>query len=169
MAGSINLKIVERQECVSKHNGQKYALLRLRTPQSKTIVDPEKPKNFKRIMTEARDGYVIGFEESNSPTRKGQPDYVWNLQEGDLVPGDVVTRFVQEYIILDEAGQIRISNTATVVVFGNSDEPDWEEMVRTAFFAHGFVLANPNVRKPPVVEKSAPSYEFLDADSGLPL
>lgn len=168
------VKVIERVERHSVHNGQRYALLRVATPYAALVADPAIPGESIRILIEPRLGQTIGFEASNSPLRRGGPDYAWTLQKGDRAPGDVVTRNVQEYVIDLLNGSSRIENIATVVVFGDSDAPDWEATIEKAFAAAGYTLANPNVlfqitptgivpRRP-----SPPAIGANDADNDLP-
>ncbi len=127
-----------------------------------------------RTLTEPRVGRIIGFEESNSLNQKGRSDYAWTLQKGDRASGDVVTRYVQEFLVPEPEDSFWIKNIATVVVFGDSDAPDWEATIEKAFAAQGYTLANLNVRQlpePPLVLPrwaSAPALGASDADNDLP-
>ncbi len=139
--------VADREERFSKHNGQKYALLTVIT--SDRIKGRGKSGEAVTLKVQPREAYLIGFEESNSLRSQGQHDNEWQMEIGDEVPGDIIARFVQEYIVYEPSGGIRIANTATLVVLGRSDEPTWDERVSQAFSKHGYIFANPDVRQAP--------------------
>ena len=155
----------KREEKASTHNGQKSVILGV---EIEFIFKEQNEAGKTRIRRiESRTGLVICFEEANQGNGKGYPAYGWRLEEDAEVPGDVITRFVQEYLMPTVNGKVRIANMATVVVFGRSDEPDWEAVGAEAFAARGHIFANPNVR-----QINQPRNPVLlpgsDADNGLP-
>lgn len=121
-------------------NGKPYTYVQVSSP-SMILAENELGEKVKMrvepkisAFTAYRESYLL--DANGNPT----PQYGHDFQVGELVPGDIVTRKVEKYFIENENGKDEFEgkkgrwvDIASVIVFGDSDSPEWELKVQQAF------------------------------------
>jgi len=113
------VKIIERSVSTDK-NDKNYAKLSVETSGKALMIDEVTGQKLV-VNLPAKRSTVLAWEESYLD---GKSQFGWNLKQGDMVAGDIVTRRVVEYEILsrDGEGESRMVNTYTCFVAGNTDD-----------------------------------------------
>lgn len=104
------------------------------------------------VVVEPRETSFNAWEENYLPTPK--TDFGYNLKVGDNILGNIVTRDVTPYDIVDGDGVVKQEKLtiASVLVLGDDTLSDWENLVKKAFKAKNFTLLSE--AKNPVVASS---------------
>lgn len=176
------LNVTAREIKVSASNGKSYAVIQLSTPAS-TMVDINGTMTRVKLKPESVRG-ITGFEVSNLPSLKDQPDYEWTLEVGEVVQGDRVTRKVEPYFIPDSTmsdksgnpvakGPVvkdgktgRMVDTATCAVLADTDDKEgFEIAILNAFKRKNHKLAAPTVAQVAAPATAALTPEQIAAES----
>ena len=122
---------VKAVETLQDKNGKEYSKILLSTADH--IV-----QGGKRIRIEPKTQNIVKYPESYLPD--GSPQYGHDLQPGELVAGDIVTRGnLMPYNIVDAQGNVTSQvDFATHVVLGNTDDPEaFEVAIKKEFRSRG--------------------------------
>jgi hypothetical protein len=63
----------------------------------------------------------------------GKPEFGYDLEVGDFVEGDIVTKAVKPYMIPQGEGLSREVSTYTTAVFGDPTADNWENLIKVTF------------------------------------
>jgi hypothetical protein len=118
------LKIVSKSASRADKNGKDFITVRFSTPN--TIIE-----NGVTLHIKPKEASLNLWEESYLD---GKPDFGYNLNVGQYVQGEIVTRIVEPYEIPDtRTGEMRTVSTRSLVVLGDSQSENWEQIVDAAF------------------------------------
>lgn len=87
---------------------------------------------------------IWASQPNNGPAN---PDYdLWN--KGSFKAGMIIRKEVTPYEIpANGDSPARTVNTASVLVIGDSTEPDWQERIKLAFLERGFTFTKAEVKE----------------------
>ena len=134
------LKCVKRKEkCVDK-NGKEYVHLEFKNFSFEEGFDPITGEVYHVQILPDKVGVLIQYHESYTST--GRADVASDVQEGQYVAGEVLTRDVVPYY----TDKGTLVNYYTCVVLGDSRDPNWNKKIEDSFKRNGRVLiAKPDV------------------------
>lgn len=151
------LTVISVSEVKQDKNEEKrnYKTIGFRTPNTK-IVDTLK------IRCKTKEGVVNVWEKSYLDNKMG---FGYDFEVNDLVEGDIVTREVAEYDIVDQStGEVKNTvSTYTCVVFGDTTDPSFEIEIQKAFKAAGHPIVSEPVKQSPLVVASSATKEEVFA------
>jgi hypothetical protein len=131
------LTVVAVSDSRTDKNGKTYRMVTLQNPVYKTTVDPSTGE-IRTILTPALKASHTAYDESYLD---GTPEWLCSAKPGDLVEGRVEKRAVEQYEFTGRDGDQRLANSYTSVVFGDTTQANWEDLVKAAFERNGHKLA----------------------------
>lgn len=161
MSAIKTLEVMNREVRTSKSEktkGKEYAVVHVKTPNITMADDPRNPGRKIPVKLKAKDGRGnVGWEKSNLPSMKDEEEFVWGLQKGDIVAGDVVSRKIEPHQFTDTiTGETRTITTATCTVFGDtSDVESFEVEIAKEFGRRGYTLATTQTEKARLINEEA--------------
>lgn len=127
------LKVVVISEIKEDKNGKKYQVITVQNPMFKTEVD-ENTGEVTTILQKALKATTTAYHESYLD---GAPEWLVNATVGVMIEGRVERRAVPQYEFTGRDGQPVISNTYPCVVFGDTTQDNYEEIVKATFRRNG--------------------------------
>lgn len=115
-------------------------------------------KNYPEMLNLARKKGVEMEELTQEDLKSVSADFAYDLKVNDKLLGDVVTRKVEPYEVPNNDGEVRVVDTYSCVVLGDtSDEESFEAAIKTTFQRNGRKLVskdtNPMYHIPTAVEE----------------
>lgn len=129
------MTVVAISEVKQDKNNRDYKTISLRNPTKVSMVDEESGEIFTAHIP-AKTAKINAYQESYLD---GTPSFLYDLESGAKVLGEIVTREVEQYEIVNEKGTRAVDSYSTPV-FGNSDDSLWESNVTKAFRSAGHPL-----------------------------
>jgi len=137
-------------------NGMPYVTVSVSQPSRKRITDEATGESY-IVKTKARStafnawkhSYLevagiakdLGKEiEALKPNEyaDAKPDFAYTLEEGDRVEGDIITREVEPYsIVNEETGEEREVDTYSCAVLGNTSDASFKNLIKQTFNRNG--------------------------------
>jgi len=108
-------------------NGTPYIRLEFKNYNHEQMIDPVTGEIIQVEIPGEKTGILIQYKESYTST--GRADTLVDCQEGSYIAGEVVSRKVLPYTT--EKG--KTLDYYTLVVTGDSRNPDWEHKIEQAF------------------------------------
>lgn len=146
------LTVVGLADAVDK-NGKPYRTIQVSTP---TVARVETDLGEKIVHVQSRTSAFNAWEVSNLASKKGAPDFGFDLKVGDSIAGTIVKRevktivrdaaknivsFADTYTIDGADGVKREASTYSAIVLGDSaDEKSFEQAIFDAFWNAGHPL-----------------------------
>lgn len=133
------VKIISREVAQDK-NGKNYAKLQVETGGKRAIIDEFTGQRIVINVPTKRTSF-LAWEKSYLDEK---PQFGWDLKEGDLLAGTIVTRQVTEYEIPVEGSESRVVNTYTCFVPGDTNDESFHAEVLKAFTRAGREIIDEN-------------------------
>jgi hypothetical protein len=125
----------------------RYSVITVATPDS--IIGKDQMGNTRKMKVPRKVSAFVAWTDSPIPGRN-EPDYGHDLNVGDVIPGDIVSRKVEKYFIASSNGDTqneegilgRWVTTASVVVPGaiTEDAEGFEMAMLQAFKQRNFII-----------------------------
>jgi hypothetical protein len=143
------LTVVAVSEPREDKNNKTFKMITLQNPAYKMIekadiVTGEVKKML--VLTPALKASHTAYKESYLD---GAPEWLDSAKVGDLIEGRIERKAVEPYEFTGREGETKIANSYTCVVFGDSSQVNWDDLVKAAFERNGHKLAG----DAPIVEK----------------
>lgn len=146
------MKVVAVSDAKLDKNGKEYVMVTMQNPVYKTTID-ETTGEVLTILSPALKTSHTAYSESYLD---GAPEWLRNAKVGDHIEGSIERRAVATpYDFVGRDGETRTANTYTCAVFGDSEQSNWEDLVKAAFRRNGHPLPGDVVES-----KAAPKFEI---------
>lgn len=173
------LTVVGMADAVDK-NGKPYKTIQVSTP---TVARVETDMGLQTVFVQSRTSAFNAWEVSNLASKKGQPDFGFDLKIGDSIAGTIVKRevkttirdanrnvirFDDTYEIAGADGTKRQASTYSAIILGDSsDEKSFEQAILDAFWSAGHPLKE-DTRVTPKVAMLVEPKVSVTADEEIP-
>jgi hypothetical protein len=143
-----NLLKVVATEVRQDKNGRNYKYVQFETPNKKAIID--ELGNRVIVKTPSR---LMGATFYEKSYLNDKPEFGWDLEKGESLEGDIATRNVASYEIVDSSsGEVREATSYSAIVLGDSNAKDFEIKVEKAFTSAGHdIIADKEVAAAPAL------------------
>lgn len=140
------LTVISVSEVKQDRNNKNYKVVEFATPNTKDV-------NGLKVRVQPKTSSKTFWEESYLNDKM---EFGYDFKVGDLVEGNIVTREVVEYEIVNtETGEERTVSSYTAVVFGDTFDPSFELEVQKAFKAAGHPIVSEPVKQKSIVVASS--------------
>lgn len=127
------LKVIAISELRKDKNNKEYNVVTVQNPQFKVEVN-QLTGEVETILTRALTSTATAYHESYLD---GAPEWLTAAKVGVMIEGRVEKRAVPQYEFTGRDSQPVLSNTYSCVVFGDTSQENWENLVKATFRRNG--------------------------------
>ena len=136
MKNSNILTVVSVSEIKKDKNKREYVTIKVQTPDTKEVGIAGGGTAIAKIQPKI--GTINSYGKSYLNNQK---EFGFDLKEGDIILGDIVTQKVEPYEIPNKkTGEVYTVNTYSCVVLGDSASSSWDASVSKAFTSNEKII-----------------------------